>query len=69
MDAFMNDAVHSIVFGIIGIVFLILGYGFFDIILKKIDFSEELKNKNVAVAIVIAGFLIALGIVIAAVVA
>lgn len=68
MDTFMNNIVLSIVFGVIGIILLIFGYCFFDLVLKKIDFNEELKNKNVAVAIVIAGFMIAIGIIISGVV-
>lgn len=58
----------SIVFGIIGIVLMILGYCIFDKVLTKVDFNEELKNKNIAVAIVIAGFMIAIGIIISGVV-
>lgn len=58
----------SLVFGIIGIVLMIIGYCVFDKVLTKVDFNEELKNKNVAVAIVIAGFMIAIGIIISGVV-
>lgn len=56
----------SIVYGFLGMALLIGGYFIFDIVLKKIDFNEELKKNNTAVGIVIAGFLIAVGIVIAA---
>lgn len=59
----------SIVYGLVGIILLITGYVVFDLILTKIDFNEELKNKNIAVAIVIAGFMIAIGIIISGVVA
>lgn len=58
----------SLVFGIIGIVLMIIGYCVFDKVLTKVDFNEELKNKNIAVAIVIAGFMIAIGIIISGVV-
>jgi len=58
----------SIIFGIVGIVLLVFGYWFFDLVLTKLDFNQELKEKNVAVAIVIAGFMIAIGIIIAGVV-
>ena len=58
----------SLVFGIIGIVLMIIGYCVFDKVLTKVDFNEELKNKNVAVAIVIGGFMIAIGIIISGVV-
>ncbi|MGM9934889.1 MAG: DUF350 domain-containing protein [Clostridium sp.] len=68
MDAILYDSGLSIVFGLIGIVLLIFGYVVFDKVLTRIDFNEELKNKNVAVAIVIAGFMIAIGIIISGVV-
>ena len=68
MDKMIFDAGLSIVFGFIGIVLLIVGYCLFDKVLTKVDFNEELKNKNVAVAIVIAGFMIAIGIIISGVI-
>jgi len=55
----------AIIYGLLGICLLIGGYFIFDIVLKKIDFNEELKKNNIAVGIVIAGFLIAIGIIIA----
>ena len=69
MNEILFNTLLSVVFGIIGIVLLIAGYCVFDKVLTKIDFSEELKNKNIAVAIVIAGFMIAIGIIISGVVA
>lgn len=68
METMLFDAGLSIIFGIIGIILMIVGYCVFDKVLTKVDFNEELKNKNVAVAIVIAGFMIAIGIIISGVV-
>ncbi|EHI97387.1 protein of unknown function DUF350 [Clostridium sp. DL-VIII] len=68
MDGILNNIVSSIIFGLIGIILLIFGYWFFDKVLTKIDFNQELREKNVAMAIVIAGFMIAIGIIIAGVV-
>ena len=68
MDNVLNNVVISIIFGFIGIVPLVFGYWFFDKVLTKLDFNQELKEKNVAMAIVIAGFMIALGIIISGVV-
>ncbi|OOM69594.1 DUF350 domain-containing protein [Clostridium sp. BL-8] len=68
MNGILNNIVSSIIFGLIGIILLIFGYWFFDKVLTKIDFNQELKEKNVAMAIVIAGFMIAIGIIIAGVV-
>ncbi|MGL5151057.1 MAG: DUF350 domain-containing protein [Clostridium sp.] len=56
-------------FGILGIILLILGYWLFDKVLTALDFNKELKENNVAVAIVVAGFMIAIGIIISGVVA
>ncbi len=68
MSNVLNNIGISIIFGLIGIVLLVFGYWFFDLVLTKLDFNQELKEKNVAVAIVIAGFMIAIGIIISGVV-
>lgn len=68
MDGILNNIVSSIIFGLIGIILLVFGYWFFDKVLTKIDFNQELKEKNIAMAIVIAGFMISIGIIIAGVV-
>lgn len=68
MNSVLNNVVISIIFGFIGIVLLVFGYWFFDKVLTKLDFNQELKEKNIAMAIVIAGFMIAIGIIIAGVV-
>jgi len=68
MNNVLTNIGISIIFGFIGIVLLVFGYWFFDKVLTKLDFNQELKEKNVAMAIVIAGFMIAIGIIIAGVV-
>ena len=68
MNGVLTNVGISIVFGFIGIVLLVFGYWFFDLVLTKLDSNQELKEKNVAMAIVIAGFMIAIGIIIAGVV-
>ena len=68
MSGVLTNVGISIIFGFIGIVLLVFGYWFFDKVLTKLDFNQELKEKNVAMAIVIAGFMIAIGIIIAGVV-
>lgn len=69
MDGVLTNIVLSFIFGLIGIILLVFGYWFFDKVLTKLDFNQELKEKNVAMAIVIAGFMIAIGIIISGVVA
>lgn len=69
----MNDVLLnmglSLGFGVLGIVLLIFGYWLFDKVLTALDFNKELKENNIAVAIVVAGFMIAIGIIISGVVA
>lgn len=68
MNEIISNVGISFVFGFVGIILLVFGYWFFDLVLTKIDFNQELKEKNMAVAIVIAGFMIAIGIIISGVV-
>ncbi|EES48048.1 DUF350 domain-containing protein [Clostridium botulinum] len=68
MHEILYNAGLSVTFGVVGIILLIIGYCAFDKVLTKIDFTEELKDKNIAVAIVIAGFMIAIGVIISGVV-
>ena len=68
MNGVLTNVGISIIFGFVGIVLLVFGYWFFDKVLTKLDFNQELKEKNVAMAIVIAGFMIAIGIIISGVV-
>ena len=59
----------SLLFGIVGIALLIVGYFFFDFLCRRIDIQEQLNKGNIAVAIVVAGLLIAIAIIAAHVVA
>ena len=54
----------TIVWGLIGIALLTIGFKIFDRATPRIDFTETLSKGNLAVAIVIVGFLIATAIVI-----
>jgi uncharacterized membrane protein YidH (DUF202 family) len=58
----------SAVFGLVGIVLLLLGYWLFDLITPKIDVQKELAEKNMAVAVVIAALLLGIAYVAAHVV-
>lgn len=51
-------------FGGLGIIMTALGYKLFDLIETKIDFAAEIKNGNVAAAIVIGSFLIGISFII-----
>jgi putative membrane protein len=59
-DNFGALAVSSAVFGLIGIILLLLGYKVFDWLTPSLHFQEELKKGNVAVAIVVSVLLAAI---------
>lgn len=48
----------SVIYGLVGIALLLLGYWLFDRITPKIDVEKELMEKNHAVAIVVASLLL-----------
>lgn len=64
----INNLVISFLFGILGIVIMVLGYLIFDKVIPA-DFNKELENNNIAVAIVVAGMLIGIAIIVSRVVA
>jgi putative membrane protein len=59
-ENFWVGAVGSLIFGVIGIVLLILGYFAFDIVTPKLDVPAELTKGNVSVGIVVAALLLAI---------
>ena len=54
----------ALVFGFTGIVLSIVGYKLFDLVETRVDFSEEIKKGNTAVAIVVGAFVIGICIII-----
>lgn len=58
----------AVVYGLVGIVLLLLGYWLFDLITPRIDVQKELTDKNLAVAIVVAALLLGIAYVAAHVV-
>ncbi len=68
LENFGAGVIASVVFGLIGIVLLLLGYWLFDRITPRIDVQKELCEKNVAVAIVVAALLLGIAHVAASVV-
>ena len=48
----------SALYGLLGILLSAFGYKLFDLIETKVDFAEEIRKGNLAVAIVVAAFLI-----------
>lgn len=66
--AVLNNLGLSAVFGLLGILIMALGYIIFDKMIP-LDFNKELEKNNMAVAIVIAGLLIGIAIIVSRVVA
>jgi len=56
----------SVIFFAVAVVLLFAGWFAFDHKLKKINFEDELLKGNTAVGVMVAGLLVALGLVIAA---
>lgn len=67
MDILSNLGI-SFLFGIVGIVIMVIGYVVFDKVIPA-DFNKELEKGNTAVAIVIAGMLIGIALIVSKVVA
>ena len=58
----------SFLYGLVGIVLLLLGYWLFELITPRIDVQKELTDKNVAVGLVVAALLLGIAYVAAHVV-
>ena len=68
-DYLFTDLVSTVAFGIIAILLVIIGYMAFDKLTPKLDFSDLLNKGNMAMAVVIASFILGLCYVIGRVVA
>jgi putative membrane protein len=53
----LRSAGASLVFGIVGIALLLVGYFLFDFLCRRIDIQEQLNKGNMAIAIVVAALL------------
>ena len=55
LSRFWPGTLSALVYGLVGIVLLLIGYWLFDLLNhSQIDVQKELREKNVAVAIVVA---------------
>lgn len=63
----LNNLGLSVLFGMVGIFIMAIGYVIFDKIIP-LDFNKELEKNNTAVAIVIAGLLVGIAIIVSRVV-
>ena len=67
-SSILHAAGASLVFGIVGIALLFVGYFLFDFLCRRVDIQEQLNKGNTAVAIVIAALLFSIAYVAAHVV-
>ena len=67
MDIWGNLGI-SFLFGLLGIIIMVIGYVIFDKVIPA-DFNKELEKGNTAVAIVVAGMLIGIALIVSKVVA
>lgn len=56
------------IFGLVGIVLLLLGYWLFELITPKLNVQKELMEKNMAVGVVVAALLLGIAYIVAHVV-
>lgn len=61
----ISGILASVVYAIIGMVLLMIGYKIFDII-NPLEFNEELRRNNIALGVTVAGFFIAMAIIVGA---
>ena len=59
-EHFPADLVATIAFGIVAILLVVLGYVTFDKLTPKLDFNELIAKGNLAMAIVVASFILGL---------
>ena len=64
IGALVNPLIGTIIFGIVGLVFLVVGYLVLNLITPYNINQEIAENKNIAAGIVVAGMLIALALII-----
>jgi putative membrane protein len=65
---FLGVVLSTTIFGLLGIVLIVLGFKIFDWLSPKINVETELAEKhNIAVAIVVAAIILGVSVVIAAV--
>ena len=67
-EYFAGDLVATLAFGIVAILLVVAGYRLFDWVTPKLDFDGEIQKGNMAMAVVVAAFVLGLCFVIGRVV-
>ncbi|MEJ6951003.1 DUF350 domain-containing protein [Natronospora cellulosivora (SeqCode)] len=58
-----NEIIATLIYAFLGLIYMFAGYKFIDLI-TPYNFAEEIKEKNPAIGIVIAGIFIAVSIIV-----
>ena len=66
-ENFIIGAIGSLIFALVGITLLLVGFKIFDFMLPKVDFQKAMNDNPLATAIIIGSFFYALSTIIAAV--
>lgn len=61
---FWNAVGAGAIFGLLGLVLLLAGFFAFEVVTRRLDVEEELQKGNLAVAITVGSFLIAIAIIV-----
>lgn len=67
-ENFWIGVMGSVVFGLLGIGFLLGGFKLFDWLLPKVDFQEAMKQSPMGTCVVVSSFFLALAYIVASVV-
>ena len=59
-EYFLGDLVATFAFGLLAILLIVLGYVTFDKLTPKLDFGDLINKGNMAMGVVIAGFILGL---------
>ena len=59
-EYFLGDLLSTVAFGIVAILLIVLGYVTFDKLTPRLDFDDLLNKGNIALAIVVASFILGL---------
>lgn len=59
-ETFGPGVFMSVVYAVLGLIFLLAGFKLFDLMLSKVDFQQTMKSDHKACAIIIAAFFLAL---------
>lgn len=66
LELFYKGVVASLIYSLIGVVVLLLAYYIIEKLTPEKSWQEIVKNKNIALAIVFAAFILGISIIIAA---